>query len=389
MLERIVINNFKSFSRRTIIDFAKTNYTILPQNCTSDGILKGAMFVGANASGKSNAILAIKILLDLLFIERDINSGIFKCIFNTNPKYSLEYRFRIDGCELDYSFEVDTRKNIISEKLILDGIVLLDRLGTAARVYITDSSGTMYNENDVDSEILFLRTLYFNTRFAGNSVLKDWMDFLSGSVYINAFEKRIVSYGKQDLNVIHYLRKNGSDTINQFFNEYNFKQTIEYSHESVGKSVKITIAGDEDEKNIFFKRKEINEPIPFSIESTGNQNLLRMLPAFLSVVSGSGMLLIDEFSSGFHNELESLLIKYFMEKSVRSQLLFVSHSTNLLSNALLRPDQEYSVEFNGNMGTSLKRISSEQPRAAQNIEKMYVSGVFGGLPGYEKVEDEG
>ena len=151
MLERIVINNFKSFSRRTIIDFAKTNYTILPQNCTSDGILKGAMFVGANASGKSNAILAIKILLDLLFIERDINSGIFKCIFNTNPKYSLEYRFRIDGCELVYSFEVDTRKNIISEKLILDGIVLLDRLGTAARVYITDSSGTMYNENDVAS----------------------------------------------------------------------------------------------------------------------------------------------------------------------------------------------------------------------------------------------
>lgn len=91
---------------------------------------------------------------------------------------------------------------------------------------------------------------------------------------------------------------------------------------------------------------------------------------------------MNEFSSGFHNELETLLVKYFMENADRAQLLFVSHSTNLLTNTLLRPDQEYIVEFHGKDGTVLKRISSEQPRAAQNVEKMYLSGVFGGLPGY-------
>ena len=73
---------------------------------------------------------------------------------------------------------------------------------------------------------------------------------------------------------------------------------------------------------------------------------------------------------------------YFMEKSNHSQLLFVSHSTNLLSNSILRPDQEYSVEFRNEEGSSVKRFSSEQPRSAQNIEKMYLSGVFGGLPDY-------
>ena len=77
-----------------------------------------------------------------------------------------------------------------------------------------------------------------------------------------------------------------------------------------------------------------------------------------------------------------------MEKSKESQMLFVSHSTNLLSNSILRPDQEYSVEFHHNEGSSIKRFSAEQPRSAQNIEKMYVSGVFGGLPEYNEVDNE-
>ncbi len=73
MLEKIVIKNFKSFSKETVIDFAKTNYSFLPQNCSDDGILKGTMFVGANASGKSNVLIAIKLLLDMLFLEKNIN----------------------------------------------------------------------------------------------------------------------------------------------------------------------------------------------------------------------------------------------------------------------------------------------------------------------------
>lgn len=91
---------------------------------------------------------------------------------------------------------------------------------------------------------------------------------------------------------------------------------------------------------------------------------------------------MDEFSSGFHNDLEELLIRYFMKKAEEAQLIFVSHSTNLLSNSILRPDQIYSVDF-GTDGSVLKRFSSEKPREAQNLEKMYLSGVFDGVPAYE------
>ena len=95
------------------------------------------------------------------------------------------------------------------------------------------------------------------------------------------------------------------------------------------------------------------------------------------------MLLLDEFSSGFHNDLEQLLLRYFMNKADKAQLIFVSHSTNLLSNSILRPDQIYSVDFDSE-GSSIKRFSSEKPREAQNLEKMYLGGVFKGVPAYER-----
>ena len=81
--------------------------------------------------------------------------------------------------------------------------------------------------------------------------------------------------------------------------------------------------------------------------------------------------------------MEELIVRYIMNNSTNTQLLLVSHSTNLLSNALLRPDQIYSVEMMGGEGSVLNRFSDEQPRVAQNLEKMYLSGVFGGIPEYE------
>ncbi len=388
MLTKITLNNFKSFKNTASVDLTKTNYTILPQNVADNGVLKGCIFVGANASGKSTIILGVKLLLDFLFSERNLNSGIFLCMFGDTPRYSLSYEFLIDRKTISYSFEVDTRKSMISEKLFVDGKLMLERMGLSAKSYIAEASGVNYDETDVGRDTLFLRTLYFNTKFASSPVLMAWMDYLKKSIYINMFDKTIISYGKAEVSVARYLDKSGCQSINSFFNEYNFEQNIEYEHSSKGGRVELVVGNNENEKGVFFKRKGIEVPIPFAEESLGNQNLLRILPSFLTVVENGGMLLIDEFSSGFHNELENLMVRYFMEKAREAQMLFVSHSTNLLSNSILRPDQEYSVEFRGEDGSSVKRFSSEQPRSAQNIEKMYVSGVFGGLPEYREVDNE-
>lgn len=122
--------------------------------------------------------------------------------------------------------------------------------------------------------------------------------------------------------------------------------------------------------------------MPLALESLGNQTLLNMLPALLHVVNTECMFIIDEFSSAFHNELEELIVRYFMENSKKSQIFFVSHSTNLLKSTLLRPDQICTVDFSKACGSIIKKASSEHPRESQNFEKMYLSGIFGGLPNY-------
>lgn len=382
MLSKIVLKNFKSFKNKTEIDFSRTNYKFLEDtNVADNGVLKGIMFVGANASGKSNIIIAIKFLLDLLFREKDVNSRIFKCLFSNEEEFLIDYYFNIKGQEIRYLVKNNPIKNILIEELYIDEKRLLNRMGLNARSYVVDEKGTSYGENDLDKETLFLRTLYFNTRFAGNEILRDWFKYLQNSIYINPYKRNVISYGKEDLVLDEYLNLQGTESINNFFANFNFNQTIEYSNGSSNGKIKLQ-TGDY-KKTVFFRRKDIDTVIPYEEESLGNQTLLNILPSFLNIINKDGILLVDEFSSGFHNELEELLIKYFMKSSRYSQIIFVSHSTNLLKTSILRPDQIYSVNFDGPEGSWLKKFSDEQPRLAQNIEKMYLSGVFEGLPNYD------
>ena len=57
MLTKMYLTNFLSFKERTEIDFTASKYSILGKtNVYENEFLKGALFIGPNASGKSNAL---------------------------------------------------------------------------------------------------------------------------------------------------------------------------------------------------------------------------------------------------------------------------------------------------------------------------------------------
>lgn len=290
----------------------------------------------------------------------------------------MKYCFEIDDSEIIYEIEIQSNQKTIVEWLYLDSELILDRNSNYAKVTFAEKK----EYSDIPDDAFFLRELYFNTKFRGMPVLQKWFEFLSNSVYFDLYEKKGILYKDQDLGLMSYLDKHGTDEINEFFRMYNFDHQIEYDSEAYGKILHLQ-TDNKEKKTVFFKRKNIDEPIPFGFESLGNRNLLLLLPVFFNCIKNNGMLILDEFSSGFHNELEELLVKYFMKNSDRSQLLFVSHSTNLLSNRILRPNQLYSVDFDSN-GSHINRFLNEQPREAQNLEKMYLSGVFKGVPIYDE-----
>ncbi len=392
MLKKVRIKNYRSIRDEVILDFSATKYSMLREDNVINSVVKGALFVGGNATGKTNFIFSISVLLDLLFTNIQIDMPQF-CLFSSDTDMLLEYTFVFDENIIVYSLTFDRNGNVVLEKLILNNDTMLDRIKLNATTKLTDAQ--IYDSNTIDEKTLFLKNIYFNTKFTAFPVLQKWFEYMSNSVYFNAERKQgfppisnAVSFNKNNkVNIREYLEKNGVEEINKFFAEFGFDQQIEYSsNQKLSPFATFQVAGA---KEIFFKRNDLNISMPISLESLGNKTLLDMLPGLLQVTKNGGMFIVDEFSSAFHNELEELIVRYFMKNSQYAQMFFVSHSTNLLKNTLLRPDQIYAVEFTNDRGSKVKRFSAEGPRESQNIEKMYLSGVFGGLPRINIGENDG
>ncbi len=376
MLKKVRFKNFRSFTKETVISLEKTKLAILDSRNTRGGILRGCAFYGANASGKTNALNAVSILLDLLFVNAPFDPSTMITIFNSEKTAYFEYTFQFDDDEIVYYFEVDRNGRFVKETLDENGRRLLTRLVNSAESLITETR--TYGKDDVDEHTLFIRNIYFNTKFMSFPVLRRWFDFLSKSIFINLSERKVVSYGQrmEELNLQSYLDIHGDGEINDFLRAFGFPYTISYA-----KDTEEGLFNSSLDTRLKFIRKDL-PPVVFRMESYGNRILLTLLPAVTAAMKNNSMLLIDEFSSGLHNSLEELLIRYIFSSS-SCQLFFVSHSTNLLKTSLLRPDQIYSVDFDS-AGSFMGKFSDEHPRESQNLEKMYLSGVFGGIPLYDR-----
>lgn len=135
---------------------------------------------------------------------------------------------------------------------------------------------------------------YFNTKFASNAVLMEWMDYLMKSIYINMFDKKIVSYGKMDVSVARYLDKGGCNEINSFFDEYNFEQNIEYEHISKGtRDLHFQLGKD--------TKGYIGEHTEIQMNKISDETLARAAHEFLAYLESEEITFdMDEFSPASH-----------------------------------------------------------------------------------------
>lgn len=381
MLKKIKLDNYTTFIKPSEIDFSATNYRFLEnENVGSNKILKGTLFVGENASGKTKILTSITFLLDLLFGNKDVDLVTNKSFYTNKKTYKLEYTFVQKDTTLVYMIEIGFNE-IVAEKLIMDNNMILERMGNTARFLLNEEKVF----NDISSKLLFLRRIYFDTNFYDNLILNDWFDYMKRSVYINCYYRNVITYSGENLLVHEYLNNNNVDVINDFLEKINYQQRIKFETELSSFNPELIIKASNNKKIISFNKIGTDVYVPEMFESTGNRTFMELLPSFLYAINNECMIIIDEFSSGFHNELEECIIKFFFHYSKNSQLFFTSHSTNILNNTLLRPDQIYSVYFDGANGTKIKRFSEEMPRENQNTEKMYLNGVFDGMPRYNKI----
>lgn len=376
MLTKMYLTNFMSFNERTAFDFTASKYSILEKTNVSGGTLKGALLIGPNASGKSNVLKGLAFIIKMIKGE-GASFFSYRCFFSKNPITILEYEFLFDGKEVKYIIEYNMETKSISENLKIDDITVLQRNGNKGELRLGDNITT---DDQLDSQTLFLRTASFNTgRFPQEPTLRQLMDFLQNSYIIDGYNMG-ATYGNA---ITKYAEEYGVDKINKYLDEFNYDFVVEYGSESEGAGLKVIVGSEK--KAVFLKRKSY--PIPNIIinESQGNQVFADLLPNLIRVIENPGMLIIDEFGNSLHNRLAEKVIKFFMENAVKSQIFITSHHTNLISNSVFRPDQINLITFKDVHGSHVKRISEYKPREAQNLEKMYLGGMFEGLPMYEEI----
>ena len=377
MLAKMYLTNFLSFKERTEIDLTASKYSILGKtNVYKSEILKGALFIGPNASGKSNALKGLSFIIKMIKGE-GVSFNRYRCLFSDNPIITIEYEFIFESKKVEYVIEYNIQTNSISENLKIDEITVLKRTGNTGELRIGQSVTT---DDQVDSETLFLRTASFNTgRFPQEPTLRKLMDFLQNSYIVDEYnwDARVGS------TITRYAEEFGVEKINKYLTEFKYDFSMEYGSESEGAGLKLTLGADN--KMVFLKRKSFPFPNVLINESQGNQVFADLLPHLIRVIENAGMLIVDEFGNSFHNKLAEKIISFFMENAKNSQIFITSHHTNLISNSVFRPDQINLITFLNTSGSNVKRLSQFKPREAQNLEKMYLGGMFEGLPIYEEV----
>lgn len=119
--------------------------------------------------------------------------------------------------------------------------------------------------------------------------------------------------------------------------------------------------------------------IEFSMESTGTQYLLQLLPYMLVVVDGS-VAVIDEFDTGVHDLLVKKLVQS-LYATLTGQLIMTTHST-LLMEAKIPKECIYVINELEDGSKEIEPISHYDQKIHENtnIRNQYLKGVYKGIP---------
>jgi len=118
-------------------------------------------------------------------------------------------------------------------------------------------------------------------------------------------------------------------------------------------------------------------------ESRGTIRLLSLLSPILDVLDRGGLIAIDEIDSSLHTLLAKDIISLFTSRETNrhgAQLVSTTHDTNLLCSPDVRRDQIWFTEKDKGGATHLYPLTDIRTRNTDNLEKGYLQGRFGAVP---------
>lgn len=423
MFEYIKLKNFKSFGN--------IEFNLLDKKGDPKQLI---LLYGENGIGKSNLASAFFMLSETLrtMDVRDIMQTIlsekpdtisdedfarfFKIRYkdletlirenkmvDSNEPMSMEFGFRINGKSGRYLLETNDTQ-LIHERL---------------EYVLTKNKGTYFDistkQITISSKIFLEKSAYQEIKFACS---KYWGKHSLLSILMHESDDKADEYIREQLsenfNLIMEFLSRISCKVK--FGSRQERGIIGLPHEIFGDFDEGTIAKEDEhlldktEKmlNIFFKKmygdiKKVfykrttqentihyqlmqtkliagkKRNIEFSMESTGTQSLLQLLPFMLVVIKGSTAI-IDEFDTGVHDLLVKSIVNS-LYNNLSGQLIMTTHNTLLMESGISKECIYVINELeNGDKEVQCITYYDNKIHANTNIRDQYMNGKYKGIP---------
>ncbi len=124
-------------------------------------------------------------------------------------------------------------------------------------------------------------------------------------------------------------------------------------------------------------------PLPWESESAGTKRFFSLLGPWLDILRLGRVVCVDELENSIHPLMVRELLRLFFSASENpkgAQILFTTHSPFLLDASLLRRDQIWFTEKDFEGASHLYPLTDYSPRKGESLVRGYLSGRYGGVP---------
>lgn len=396
MLVNFSFKNFRSFRDEMTISMEAANIQELSSALMKAGdseMLPVAVMYGANSSGKSNVLKALKAMRDVLLHSVKLNpkdkldaDPFMLDMSSQKEPTSFEIQFIIGESRYRYGFDY-TVNGIVAEWLYEKRVgerefELFLRSGSEFKISKTRFAEGIGKETATPANRLFVSLVAQLNGKVAQSIL----DWFSDIEYMLGMDGN--GYAGKTLEML-FLNQNGSEEIRKFFESANLgfsELDVDRDTLDAGKMKSETIHRFYDaDGNLAGVRNFQTD----KMESEGTKKMIEIAgPIFDAILNGK-ILIVDELDAKLHPFLTRKIIGLFMDKSVNNkgaQLIFATHDTNLLNLQYLRRDQIWFTEKDKTDSTELYSLvefrdeAGKKVRNDRSIEKDYINGRFGAIP---------
>jgi len=411
MLIEFRVKNFRSLRDEQVLTLvASKDNSLSDTNTLTTGIkavprlLPSAVIYGANASGKSNVIKALRYMRSVVIESATVmqpGQTFDVQPFRLDPSSEnepteFEVTFILDGVRYQYGFTM-TSERIVREYLLV------------YKSFKPQQWFERHYDEESDAERFEFGTGLKGTKNLWESATRPNSLFLSMAVQLNSddlrpafewFAHELVIINEESpldpqLSIRLLKQEEGKKQICDFLAAADISiADIEVVSTPLGGSLLSDLligktdirTKEKEEKRLRFTHvtSQGKAEFRFEDESGGTRILVFLAGMVLDILEKGRTLVFDELDTSLHTLLVRELVKRFHRPDLNrrgAQLIFTTHDTSLLDVPyLFRRDQIWLVEKDNGQVSRLVALAEFSPRKNEALGKGYLSGRYGGIP---------